>query len=361
MKTKRLTLLSLAGVMMFMLISACSNEKTPNSSPAAASSSPAPITASPASTSPTPDHSQPQIIKHIYGETQVPIAPKRIVSFNLEDMLLSLKLPLVLAAPHGENYYLEDRLKEANIPMTLWKSDNINFEAILEASPDLILATEAISQVEYDNMSKIAPTVVFNRDNWRTSIIEIGKTVGLEDEANKIVKDYDEKVAQAKAAITQTVGENKTVAFLRTQTKSLQLYFPTYTADTIVYPSYAGLIYTALGLAPIAKVTELAKTAPDRQNALISQEVLPELNADFLFVTTGGSTGNAEAIKKNQDDFSAIKKSAIWKGIPAVAQGHVYYVSSKHWISFGPIADEMKVNDVVNALTQSQQLKSFIS
>ncbi|MDF2670420.1 MAG: hypothetical protein K0R67_2726 [Paenibacillus sp.] len=333
---------------MLLLLAACGGEKTSGSSPAAVpSSSPTPKAASP-----TPDNSQPRVIKHKYGETKVPASPKRIVSFNLEDMLLSLKLPLVMASPHGENYYLEDRLKEAKIPMTLWASDNINFEAILSANPDLILATEAITQAAYDQMSKIAPTVVFNRDAWRTSIVEIGKTVGLETEAVKVVKDYDEKVKQAKATITKAVGENKTVAFLRTQVKSLQLYFPTYLAEKTAFPTYVGLIYTDLGLTPIAKVTELAKATPDRQNALISQEVLPELNADYLFVTTGGSTGNAETIKKNQDDFSEVEKSAVWKSIPAVAQNRVYYVSPKHWISFGPIADEMKVNDVVNALTR---------
>lgn len=354
MKTTRFTLLVMAFAIVSLLMVACgAKQPAPqagDTSSQAGGQQQTPASGTSADKAKEENKAAPKTVKHKYGETTIPAAPKRIVSFNLEDMLLTLDIPLVLAAPHGENYYLEPKLKQKNIPMTLWSADAISFEAIVAANPDLIVATEAINQNAYEQMSKIAPTIVFNRDNWRSSIVDIGKALGIEDKANAIVKGYDDKVKKAKESIVQSVGPDKTVAFLRASAKTLQLYFPTYAAGGSTFSSYVGVVYNDLGLKPIAKVTELAKASPDKQNALISQEVLPELNPDYLFVTVGGSVGSSDVMRQNDNEYADLQKLGLWQAIPAVQQGRVYKVSAQHWISNGPIADEMKVNDIVAAL-----------
>src|SRR5690554_3623105 len=42
------------------------------------------------------------VVQHKYGETTIPTNPSRVVSIGLEDILLSLDLPLVYATLHGE-------------------------------------------------------------------------------------------------------------------------------------------------------------------------------------------------------------------------------------------------------------------
>lgn len=351
MKTRRVALLAMALGFFILLLAACTGGK-PASSPDAGQTAGSGAGEKKDASIDTgkAGEKQTRLVKHKYGETEIPAAPKRIASFNLEDMTLSLQLPLVLAAPHGENYYLEPKLKEKSIPTTIWSTGAISFEAIMASDPDLILSTASIDQSTYDQMNKIAPTIVFNRDDWRTSIVEIGKALGMEEKANAVVKGYDDKVRRAKADIAQAGGEGKTVAFLRTSAKTLQLYFPTYTAGGAAFPSYVGIVYNDLGLRPLAKVTELSKASPDKQNALISQETLPELNPDYLFVTVGGSVASSDAMLKNDAEYAELQQLALWKAIPAVANGKAFKVSAQHWISNGPIADEMKVADVVQAL-----------
>jgi iron complex transport system substrate-binding protein len=40
----------------------------------------------------------------------------------------------------------------------------------------------------------------------------------------------------------------------------------------------------------------------------------------------------------------------VWKEVPAVKQGHVYKMSSRHWMLNGPTADTMKLDDIIAAL-----------
>jgi iron complex transport system substrate-binding protein len=49
----------------------------------------------------------------------------------------------------------------------------------------------------------------------KTGILEIGKAVDKEDNANSVLKSYQDKVQQAQNTIKEAIGENKTLAFIR--------------------------------------------------------------------------------------------------------------------------------------------------
>ncbi|MNH35163.1 Iron(3+)-hydroxamate-binding protein YxeB precursor [compost metagenome] len=103
---------------------------------------------------------------------------------------------------------------------------------------------------------------------------------------------------------------------------------------------YAGnVLYTDLGLNPPQIVKDLVWG--EQSMSVISQEIIPQIDADHLFLTY--DEGGKELAQEILD-------SDIWKSLKAVQKGQVYEVSLDHWMTYGPIAYNMKVDDVLQAL-----------
>lgn len=234
--------------------------------------------------------------------------------------------------------------------------DSLNLEAILAAQPDLIIASTAITQEDYDNLSKIAPTIVYDREDWRSSLTALGEAFGMEEEAQAVVSEYENKIAMGRTALNPILTEGKSVAFIRMTAKDFRVYFPNYIDEQskVEWPTYPGILYNELGLKLDPTVEQWHKDQPNFQNAAISLEMLPELQADYLFVTLGGAGGTNEEIAQLKENFkNTVEQSAVWRSVPALKAGHVIYVNARHWISTGPIANSMKIDDVIAALGAS--------
>ncbi|WP_141501556.1 AraC family transcriptional regulator [Paenibacillus luteus] len=286
-----------------------------------------------------------KIVKTVLGDVEIPAEPKSIVSIGLEDMLLSLEAPLVQAGGN-EGDYLYEKLKEKKIPV-ITSSSTPNFEAILAAKPDLIIIINGyVDQAGYEKLSEIAPTLAYDRDSWKASIVEIGKALNREEKANAIIQAYDDKLKQAREKIIQTVGSDKTVALIRTSEKEADLFFPSF--------PYGGVLYNDLGVTPSASVAEFQKKTEEDWGYTLSLEMLPELNSDYLFVTAGYSGALESDIQKELENVKELEKLQVWKAMSAAKQNHVYKISARHWMLNGPIAESMKIDDVVQALTGSK-------
>ncbi|MBW7458733.1 iron-siderophore ABC transporter substrate-binding protein [Paenibacillus sepulcri] len=292
-----------------------------------------------------PAESALKTVQHVYGESEIPSHPERIVSIGLEDMLLSLEVPLVQA--NGmEGYYLSEQLQKQNIPV-IYAGGALNYEAILAAQPDLIIAANGFAdQAAYEKLSQIAPTIAYDRDQWKISIVEIGKALDRDDKAKAVIQAYDDKLKQARETIVQAVGTDKTVALVRPSQKEAQLFFPDF--------AYGSVLYNDLGLAPASSVVDLQKTTKDTWGISLSLEKLPELTADYLFITAGGSLSLADDFQKAMDTITEVENLQVWKAIPAVKQNHVYKLSARYWMLSGPIADSMKIDDVTAAVRGKQ-------
>ncbi|MEK3722792.1 ABC transporter substrate-binding protein [Paenibacillus sp. FSL H8-0034] len=283
---------------------------------------------------------QPIKIKHGFGETEVPVHPKRIAVFGLEDIMLSMDVPMVYAYDF-KGYYLDDQIRKLKIPVSESADFKPNLEAILETAPDLIIVQQySIDQKVYDDLSKIAPTLAFAPSEWKSSIIEIGKVLGIKDKAQAVIQSHENMLKQAKEKIMQTVGPDKTVAYIRPSDKDLQLFFPSF-----------NLVYTDLGLKPDASVATLQKNTKDDWGINLSLEELPSITADYIFAIYGGSIDTEEGFQKKVQESNQIEKLQLWQSIPAVKNNQFFKVSSRHWMSSGPIAESREVDDVVHAIT----------
>ncbi|MCS7460837.1 ABC transporter substrate-binding protein [Paenibacillus doosanensis] len=282
-----------------------------------------------------------QTIEHFFGKTEVPVHPQRVAVFGLEDLALSLGVPMVYGYDF-DGYYLDDQLKALHIPLSGSADFKPNLEAVLSAQPDLIIVQKnAIDQSGYDELSKIAPTIAFGPEDWKSSIVAIGKATGSEDKAKAVIQSYDDKLKKAKDAIVSAAGPDKTILFMRPSEKDLQVFFP----------SFNHLIYDNLGLKPDTSIAAFQKASPDEWGINTSLEKLPSITADYVFAIYGGSISSAKDFAEASEASKEVEKLQVWKAMPAVKQNHVFKVSARHWMSSGPIAEGRVVDDVVAAVT----------
>lgn len=276
--------------------------------------------------------------KHDFGSIEVSASPKRIIALYMEDYLVSLGITPVAQTVIGSFslQYLQPHI--GHLPKL--DTSAIDFEAALEAQPDLILLVfpSYAGEGKYEKFSKVAPTYVFGSDapeQWREVLLTVGKLTGREEKAKQVLADYESKANKAKQQLAQALGD-ETVALIRVRSdKELRLYGGP--------GGYAGnVLYKDLGLNPPEIVKKLA-WGDNGSMAVISQEVIPELDADHLFITydNGG-----------QEKAQEIMGSSLWQSLPAVQKGQVYEVNLDHWMTYGPVAYNKKVDDVLQALVK---------
>ncbi|RXZ78513.1 helix-turn-helix domain-containing protein [Paenibacillaceae bacterium] len=282
-----------------------------------------------------------KVVKHMMGESEIPIDPQRIAVNGLEDIMLAIDAPIV-HAQSMKGQYLYDTLQAKKIP-SVYTPGSLNYESILDSKPDLIIANLLASDTEsYEQLSKIAPTIVYDRGDWKTSIAAIGKALNREDKAQSVIQAYEEKLHKAKEAIVAKIGADRTLAFIRPSQQDVQLFFPAF--------SYTSIAYKDLGMTIEPMLAKLqSKEEEGVWGIEASLETLPELTADYLFATVGGSFDSEDEAKAALEELNEVEKLNVWQQIPAVKQGHVYKMSSRHWMLNGPTADNMKIDDVLAA------------
>lgn len=292
-------------------------------------------TAAPAAASSEPSYAA-QKFKHPMGEIELKEQPKRVIGLYMEDFLVALGVKPVAQTVIG-NFSLP-YLKPNIGDLPKLDTSAISFEAVLQAQPDLVLLAfeNYAAEGRYDQYSKIAPTYVFGKDapnNWRETLRTVGSLIGKSSEADKVIKDYEAKVTAGKSKLAASIGREK-VALLRVRSnKEIRLYGGP--------QGYAGsVLYQDLGLEPPDLVKKIA-WGDESGLETISMEVLPELDADHLFIVI--DEGGRERAKE-------LMESSVWKSLPAVKKGNVHEVDLDHWMTFGPVAYNLKVDDVLKAL-----------
>src|SRR5690606_19021634 len=100
---------------------------------------------------------------------------------------------------------------DAETPVLFDETDGIDFEAVAETEPDVILAAySGLTQEEYDTLSEIAPVVAYPDTawgaQWRDVIETNAQGMGMADEGNKLVADLEKEIEDATADYPQLEG-----------------------------------------------------------------------------------------------------------------------------------------------------------
>ncbi|WP_168122892.1 ABC transporter substrate-binding protein [Paenibacillus sp. HB172176] len=257
-------------------------------------------------------------------EVKVPKAPVNIMAPYQEDSLLMLGITPVAQWSSGGTVqtYLQDKL--ADVPV-IDMSAALSPEAVLQFKTDLlVLHTASMGEGElYEQYTQATPTYVFENalGDSRESLRKLGDLLGKKAEAEAALKKHDELLSDVKNEINARAGSVK-IGIVQINSKKFRMFGNVYFAGP--------LLYNELGF-------EQPELVRDKDIVDLSLEVLPELDADFLFVIDqNGGEGQTKEIME----------SKVWKSVPAVKQNHMFIVDPSHWLGNGLIANEMVAEDV---------------
>jgi|TARA_B100000678_G_scaffold105601_1_gene88492 iron complex transport system substrate-binding protein len=154
----------------------------------------------------------PVTIEHAYGETVIEQKPERVATVAWSNHEVPLALGVVPVgmskATWGDDDgdgvlpWVEDKLEElgAETPVLFDETDGIDFEAVADTQPDVILAAySGLTQEDYDTLSKIAPVVAYPEVAWGTSYEDMirmnSAALGLSAEGNELIDELHETVS----------------------------------------------------------------------------------------------------------------------------------------------------------------------
>ncbi|GAB1772030.1 iron-hydroxamate ABC transporter substrate-binding protein [Priestia megaterium] len=245
------------------------------------------------------------------GPVKVPANPKRVVVLgSYAGNVMSLGVNIVGVDSWSKmNPRFEKKLKGVE------EVSDENLEKIIKLKPDLIIGLSTTKNV--DKLKKIAPTVTYTYDkvDYLTQHVEIGKLLNKEKEAQSWVNDFKKRAAKAGSDIKAKIGEDSTVSVIENFDKQLYVFGDNWGRGTEI-------LYQEMKLKMPEKVKKMA--LKDGYYA-ISPEVLPEYAGDYLIFS------------KNQDGDTSFEKTDTYKNIPAVKNNHVFEANAKEFYFNDPI------------------------
>ncbi|MET0190667.1 MAG: ABC transporter substrate-binding protein [Pseudonocardia sediminis] len=254
-------------------------------------------------------------ITHDKGVTTVAGQPQRVVAleFPYVDMLAALGVRPVGVVDDGdpENLIPQVREKLGDYQSVGTRAEP-DLEKIASLQPDLIIADNDRHAAIYDQLSAIAPTVVFTaRYSGYQGTLDVARKVadalGRTDAANTEIARINGRLDEL--AKTVPPGDKReALAIIPRERGTLQV---------LGKGSYVPDILERVGI-PYAP--EGAKFPADSDAASIGLEGLAEIDPDVLFVMTDAKT--------TTNDWVA---SPVWQNLRAVRAGTVYPVDRALW------------------------------
>ena len=252
-----------------------------------------------------------RILKHKFGETELPDAPVRIVCIRMEDPMLALDAPMV-AAYDFPQYYLHDRLAARGIMRISINDENktINLEQVQAAKPDLIVMRDSFGKGVYQDLAKIAPVAAFDLRDYERSLLALSMVLQRPADGEARLRQFYDTAKRDRMRIKGKIGD-ATVALLRIMNKEVRLY-PYATNDINRF------MYELLNLRPPQMVVDI--DGNDANNA-ISLELLPELDTDYLLINAGFGPSSRQNSAVARKRFETMQRDPLWQSVPAVRTG----------------------------------------
>ncbi|MFL1428446.1 MULTISPECIES: iron-siderophore ABC transporter substrate-binding protein [unclassified Nocardiopsis] len=263
----------------------------------------------------------PITIEHALGTTVIESQPERVATVNWANHEVPLALGVVPVGMAAANFgdddgdgllpWVDEKLQElgAEPPVLFDETDGIDFEAVADTTPDVILAAySGLTQEDYDTLSEIAPVVAYPETAWGTPWQDMiafnSQAMGMAEEGEALIADLEEEIAAAAAEHPSLEG--KTAMFLtHVDTSDLsEVSFYT-THDT------RALFFEDLGLATPESVAT-ASAGTDAFSLTHSAEQADTFGDVDIIVTYGGD-----------ELVEALEADPLLSQMPAVENGAI--------------------------------------
>ena len=249
-------------------------------------------------------------VKDAKGEFTLDKTPSRVVAleYSFVDALAQVGVSPVGVADDNK---VDRILPQVREKIAAWQSvgtrSQPSLEVIASLKPDLIIADPSRHTAVFEELKKIAPTVMFDsrhesyQENLETAQ-KIGDLVGKSSEMKAKINEHNDYIAN----IAKNLGvQGKKASFGTSREDKFNIQNDN---------GYVGSFLTTLGFAP-------TKLNSDQDFVEINLEQLVMEKPEYLFIA-------------HYRDESIARKwevEPLWKAIPAVKANHVYSVDSDMW------------------------------
>ncbi len=249
-------------------------------------------------------------VKDAKGEFTLDKTPSRVVvlEYSFVDALAQVNVSPVGVADDNK---IDRILPQVREKIAAWQSvgtrSQPSLEVIASLKPDLIIADPSRHTAVFEELKKIAPTVMFDsrhesyQENLETAQ-KIGDLVGKSAEMKAKINEHNDYIAN----IAKNLGvQGKKASFGTSREDKFNIQNDN---------GYVGSFLTTLGFAP-------TKLNSDQAFVEINLEQLVMEKPEYLFIA------------HYRDESIARKWEAepLWKAIPAVKANHVYSVDADMW------------------------------
>ena len=249
-------------------------------------------------------------VKDAKGEFTLDKTPSRVVAleYSFVDALAQVGVSPVGVADDNK---IDRILPQVREKIAAWQSvgtrSQPSLEVIASLKPDLIIADPSRHTAVFEELKKIAPTVMFDsrhesyQENLETAQ-KIGDLVGKSSEMKAKINEHNDYIAN----IAKNLGvQGKKASFGTSREDKFNIQNDN---------GYVGSFLTTLGFAP-------TKLNSDQAFVEINLEQLVMEKPEYLFIA------------HYRDESIARKWEAepLWKAIPAVKANHVYSVDADMW------------------------------
>lgn len=268
-----------------------------------------------------------RIVSTVKGDIEIPLQPERIVAEEYLGTLIALDvIPVGAPGLTLQNYYFEQALSGV---ADTGKYGQPSAENIVGLQPDLIITGIADN---YDLLSKISPTLFIpygELKNVHEELTYFGKLLDREEKAQAWLKQYDDRVAAAKAKVDAAIPADATFSIMEDGDKSTWVYGDNFGRG-------GQPVYQALGRKPPERV---GAEIMEKQWMELSAEMLDQYAGDYIIMTSN---------RRTVEDFES---DPLWSSLPAVKNGRLYvWPEERSWF-YDPLA----------VLSQTEELTAWLA
>jgi iron complex transport system substrate-binding protein len=270
---------------------------------------------------------QTRIVEHLYGETEVPAEPKKVILLShvsWEGSLVSVGVkPFAVMA--YDNEFPPHLTEELAGVKAMPYADEINAEEIVKLNPDLLIISDRYKPL-YDQLSETIPTVVVEvGGDWKEDHLKVAEAVGKLDEGKKIIEELEKEAEEIGNRIREKTGE-ETIMAVAINKKDIRVFGRTNHATN-------SLLFDDLKLTP-------AENLPEDFGENISIEGLVKYNPDHILDVSYFNSG---------EYYDSVTEGEVWKSLKAVQKDNVHTLSTT-WGFWDPIERQKGLKEIESLL-----------
>ncbi|MEE2060773.1 iron-siderophore ABC transporter substrate-binding protein [Rhodococcus artemisiae] len=296
----------------------------------------------------------PITIEHALGTTTLDEKPERVATVAWANHEVPLALGVVPVGMAAANFgddddngllpWVEEKLEEldAETPVLFDETDGIDFEAVSDTNPDVILAGySGLTQEDYDTLSEIAPVVAYPEGPWATSwrdVIAINSAgMGMAEEGRQLITGLEQEIADVAASHPELEGK-ATMFLTHVDTADLsQVSF--YTANDT-----RAAFFEDLGMSTPKSVAD-ASTGDEFSKKVSAEQV--DVFDDVEIIVTYG----------DQALVDSLEADPLLSQMPAVANGSIVFLDGSGPLGTAanptPLAISWVLSDYVDMLAEA--------